>query len=144
MNYPTNSKSRIAGGTIRPFSFIMGQPGVVLGALQCSGSNVPIIGIGPEWTNEMMGTQWQRNYLPAGYPAAVAGQSIRVYEDGEDALILVGSGQTVSPDDYLTSDASGYAVRVTNPLAGTVYIGARAIEGGTAGQVIRVQVRTRP
>lgn len=138
-----NSKSRIAGGTINPFSFIQGNPGVMLGALQCTGAGVEILGIAPEWTNTIMGTQNQVSNVPQGYPAAVAGQGIRVYEDGEDCMVMVGSGYTVMPDNLLVSDASGNAIPLTIGT-NTNWIGARAIEAGVAGDVIRCSVVIRP
>lgn len=138
-----NSKSRIAGGTINPFTFIQGNPGVMLGALQCTGAGVEIIGIGAEWTNAMMGQSFQTTLVPQGFPAATSGQAIKVYEDGEDTIIMVGSGYTVMPDNLLVSDASGNAIPLT---IGTnnAWIGARAIEAGVAGDPIRVSVYTRP
>lgn len=138
----TNSLSRIAGGTINPFTFIQGQPGVMLGALQCTGAGVPIIGIGAEWTNAMMGQAYQTTLIPQGFPAATSGQSIRVYEDGENTILMVGSGYTVMPDNLLVSDASGNGIPV-GASAGQQYVGARAIEAGIAGDIIRVQVYTR-
>lgn len=138
------SKSRIAAGTINPFRFIIGQPNVELGALQCTGTGSPIIGIAAEWTNAMMGANNQTSLVPQGFPAALTGQAVRVYEDGEDTIIMVGSGQTVSPDNLLVSDASGNAVPINLAGSGVQWIGARAIEGGTAGDPIRCSVYTRP
>ncbi len=138
-----NSKSRIAGGTINPFVFIVGNPGVELGALQCAGSG-EIIGIGAEFTNAMMGQNLQPQLVPQGFPAAYVGQGIKVYEDGEDTIIMVGSGQTVQPDNLLISDASGNAKPLAIGTPGLQWIGARAIEGGAEGDPIRVSVYTRP
>ena len=149
-----NSLTRTAAGTINPFTFIQSgamatnppnaEAGELL-ALQCTGAaGAEIIGIGAEWTNAMMGTAVQTGLVPQGFPAATAGQSIRVYEDGENAIIMVGSGVNVVADQLLTSDASGNAIPSTNTASShTQWIGARAIESGTAGQVIRVQVYTR-
>lgn len=139
-----NSKSRIAYGTINPFTFIQGKPGVMLGALQCSGPGVEIIGIGAEWTNAMMGQAYQTSLIPQGFPAATTGQAIKVYEDAEDTIIMVGSGYTVMPDNLLVSDASGNAVPINLAASGNQWIGARAIEAGVAGDPIRVSVYTRP
>lgn len=138
------SLSRIAGGTINPFTFIIGQPGVELGALQCTGGASPIIGIGAEWTNAMMGQNFQTLLVPQGFPAALATQPIRVYEDGEDTIIMVGSGYTVMPDNLLVSDASGNAIPINLAASGNQWIGAQAIEAGYAGVPIRVKVRTLP
>lgn len=140
-----NSKSRVAGGTINPFVFIQGLPGTELGALQCSGPGVEIIGIGAEWTNAMMGQSYQTTLVPQGFPAATTGQAIRVYEDGEDTIIMVGSGYTVMPDNLLVSDASGNAIPIVlTDTSAVQWIGARAIEAGVAGDPIRVSVYTRP
>lgn len=146
-----NAKSRIAAGTINPFVFIQTGnmvatsaadrfTGGELTALQCTGAGVEIIGIGAEWTNAMAGAN---NLSPYNMPAATIGQAIRVYEDGEDTVIMVGSGYTVVPDTLLTSDASGNAIPANVATASTQWIGARAIEAGVAGDVIRVSVYTR-
>ena len=139
---PAYLTSRVAGGTIGPFKFIQGQPGVMLGALQCTGAGVEIIGVGPEWTNAMMGQSYQTSLVPQGFPAATTGQRVRVYGDGEEALLQVGSGYTIMPDTILVSDASGNGIPFST-TAGTSWIGARAIEAGVAGDVIRVIVKTQ-
>lgn len=149
-----NSHSRIAAGTINPCRFVQtgnmaaipaGADGNQLLALQCTGAGMEIIGIGAEWTNAMMGTAIQTGLVPQGFPTAAAGDTIRVYEDGEDAMIFVGSGQTVQPDNLLVSDASGNAVPLNPASARTnaQYVGARALEAGVAGNFIRCQVFTR-
>ncbi len=135
-----NSSSRIAYGTIKPFSFIQDAPGIPFGALQCSGAGVPITGIAQEWTDNMMGTPWQTAFVAQGYPAAASGEPIRVYEQVDmNAMIVVGSGQTVLPNQLLVSDASGYAKGAVIG-SGSQWIGARALEGGPAGTLIRCQV----
>jgi hypothetical protein len=143
-----NAKSRVAAGTINPFTFIQTGNMVssasldasMLTALQCSGSGVEIIGIGAEWTNAMAGAN---NASPYSLPAATIGRPIRVYEDGEDTIVMVGSGYNVMWDQLLTSDASGNAIPANVSTASTQWIGARAIEAGIAGDVIRVSVYTR-
>jgi len=154
---PAQTNSRVAAGTIGPFKFI--QTGAMvasdptsnppftggeLTALQCTGAGVEILGIGAEWTNAMMGTLIQTSLLPQGFPAATKGQGIRVYGDGEETIIMVGSGYNVVNDQLLVSDASGNAIPL-NPTATTPvqWIGARAIEAGIAGDVIRVSVVLR-
>ena len=69
-------------------------------------------------------------------------EPLAVHGDGEQCLLVVGSGYTVMPDNDLVSDASGNGI----PLSLTTssqYIGARAIEGGVAGDPIRVTVTLR-
>ncbi len=138
------SVSGIAGGTIQPFSFVQAQPNTQQGLLQCTGAGVPIIGIGPEWVNNMMGTLVQTQLVPGGFPAAVAGQGVRLYGPLEEALLMVGSGQTVSPNQLLVSDASGFAAPCNIAASGQQWVGAMAIEGGTAGSPIRVRSLTFP
>jgi hypothetical protein len=144
-----NSKSRVAAGTINPFTFIQtgnmvaaaaGFNNGQLTALQCTGAGVEIIGIGAEWTNAMAGAN---NQNPNSLPAATIGREIRIYEDGEDAVLMVGSGYTVMQDTLLTSDASGNGIPANVATASTGWIGARAIEAGVGGDVIRVSVYTR-
>lgn len=138
-----NSSSRIAYGTINPFTFIQDAPGIAFGALQCTGAGVPIIGVAAEWTNNMMGTSWQTAFTPQGYPAAASGNPIRVYEQFDmNAMVVVGSGQTCEPNQMLGSDASGYGKPLL-PGSGANWVGARALEGGPAGTLIRVQVLTQ-
>lgn len=138
-----NSLSRIAYGTINPFRFVQQAPGIPLGVLQASGSTVPIVGIAAEWTDNIMGTNWQTQFTPQGYPAAASGEPIRLYQEVDmNAMIMVGSGQTVVPGSMLVSDASGNAVGINLASAGLKWVGAIAVEGGVAGDVIRVQVYT--
>lgn len=138
---PAQNNSRIAGGTINPFSFLQPNPGVELGALQCSGPGVEIIGIAGVYTNRMQG----QDGAPAqGYPAATVNQPILVYGDGEETILMVGSGYTIEPDNLLVSDASGNGIPLdpttTTPVQ---WVGARAIEGGVSGDPIRVTVVLR-
>lgn len=146
---PAQTNSRIAGGTIYPFSFIQRFVGTVpagpnpaeLLCLQCSGSGVEIIGIAQEWTNQPWGLAGQTagNQLPA----ATVGQSLRVYGDGEETILMVGSGFNVVEDDLLTSDASGYGIPANVATASTNWIGARALENANAGTPCRVTVQLR-
>lgn len=145
---PYHSLSKIAYGTINPMRFVQDAPGIINGALQCTGAGVPIIGIAYEGTTAMYGTQVQTSLVPQGYPAAASGNPFRLYEENDpDTMVIVGSGYTVLPNEFLTSDASGNAVplSLSGMAAGTVaWVGARAIEGGDAGNPIRVQTRTFP
>lgn len=134
-----NTLSRVAYGTINPMRFVQDAPGIVNGALQCTGAGVPIVGVAVEAVNAMPGTAWQ----PAqNYPAAASGQGIRIYgENGPETMVIVGSGVTVVPNQLLTSDASGNAVGLdyATTASGIKWVGGRAIEGGDAGNPIRVQ-----
>lgn len=137
-----NTLSRIAYGTINPMRFVQDAPGIINGALQCSGVGVPIVGIAVEAITAMPGTAWQQALVPQNYPAAASGNGIRIYgENGPETMVIVGSGQTILPNQLLISDASGNAVGldIASASAGVKWIGGRAIEGGDAGNPIRVQ-----
>jgi hypothetical protein len=142
---PSQTNSRYAAGTINPFRFIQTDPASIfypeLSCLQCSGPGVEILGIAQEYTSAMMG----QALAPAqGFPAAFASGNVRVYGDGEETILMVGSGQTIFVDNLLTSDASGCGVPVTLASASNQFIGARALENGLAGDPIRVTVVLRP
>lgn len=135
--------SRIAYGTINPMRFVIDAPGIQGGALQATGQATPIIGICQEWVNNMMGTIWQTTAVPQGWPAVASGQALRLYnQTSMDTMLIVGSGQTVVPNQLLYSDASGNGVPlvIASASSGVYWIGARAIEGGVAGDPIRVEV----
>jgi len=131
-------------GTINPMRFVQAAPGIINGVLQATGSSVPLLGIAWESVTAMMGTYAQTTFTPQGYPAAASGDKLRLYEqEGMETMVIVGSGVTIVPNQFLTSDGSGNAVGV-NPLtiaAGAYWIGGEAIEGGVAGDPIRVAVR---
>lgn len=151
---PQQTNSRVAGGTIYPFSFIQRFVGTIptnlpaglpsppeLLCLQASGAGEEILGISQEWTNAPYGLPGQT----AGQclPAATVGQQLMVYGDGSETIIMVGSGYNVVTDDLLTSDASGNAIPANVATSSAQWIGARALEGGFAGSPIRVTVTLR-
>lgn len=140
-------RSRRAYGTINPMRFVQDAPGIINGILQCSGTGVPIVGIAWESITAMPGTFAQTTYVPQNYPAAASGTDMRLYEEnGMETMIIVGSGATVVPNQLLVSDASGNArgLDIASASSGTHWIGGQAIEGGVAGDPIRVQVRMFP
>lgn len=141
-----NSLSRIAYGSINPMRFVMDQPGVMLGALQCT-ANGQIIGIAQIGVSNMPGTAWQQQGMPQMWPAAASGQAFQLFESNDiDTMVVVGSGFTVLPNQFLYSDASGNAqpLNTATAASGLYWIGAKSIEGGVAGDPIRVQVMTFP
>ncbi len=73
----TATYSRTAGGNINICSFISNQPGVELGALQCSAGGIPV-GVCQEGPHYMPGSYTPNGVTPA--LAATAGQVIKVYK----------------------------------------------------------------
>lgn len=141
-----NSLSRMAYGTINPMRFVMDAPGIILGALQCT-ANGQIIGVANIDVDNMPGTRWQTAFVPQMYPCAASGEPVRLYEENDwDTMVVVASGHTVLPNQFLYSDASGNAVPLNTATAsnGIYWVGAKSIEGGVAGDPIRVKVQTFP
>ena len=151
---PQQTNSRIAGGTIYPFTFIQRFVGTIpttlaastpvppeLLCLQATGAGVEILGICQEWTNAPNGLIGQT--AGVNVPAATVGQPLVVYGDGAETIIMVGSGYNVVVDDDLTSDASGNAIPANVATSSTQWLGARALENGNAGNPIRVTVVLR-
>lgn len=123
------SYSKIAGGDIYPARFVKlvqvnGEPVV----LQCAAND-------PPWGISQPNTR--RINLP-GYNdglAAVAGQMLNIFGPGDDAALLE-IAEAVAAGDYLKSDANGKGVKAT---AANDAVGAQALVGGQAGDVIRVK-----
>ena len=132
--------SRIAGGNINICTFLISNPTApLLGCLQATGGNAPLLGIAQEFTNQMAGTLGTTPAL-----AAIAGQPVAVRTNQDiglqDVLLCIGSGYTVEPDNLLISDASGNGIplNITSSRTTAQWIGAIAIEAGLPGQYIRV------
>lgn len=66
-----------------------------------------------------------------------------VHRDGERCYLIVGEGQlsTLRKGSHIKSDASGFGVA---GVLGVDHVGAIALEDGTAGQRIEVEVWDLP
>ncbi|MGB9690034.1 hypothetical protein [Thermogutta sp.] len=121
-----------ARSNIAPFRFVRVDSATENGCVQ-AGDNTDIIGVGQGGTNkpEVQGL------ISASY-AAEAGQPVRVAGVGSVTMLEVGA--TVTPGQYLKSDANGRGVPIAT--TGTVIqnYGAIALQGGTTGSIIRVMV----
>lgn len=121
-----------ARGNILPFRFVRLDTSTENGCVQ-AGDNTDIIGVSQGGTNmpEVSGL------ISAQY-AAQSGQPVRVQGVGSIAMLELGG--TVTPGTYLKSDANGRGVAVAT--TGTVIqnYGAIALQGGSAGSIIRVMV----
>lgn len=132
---PNTPPNLMAAGNIYPSRFLK----MSSTAFKCeqAAANGVVIGVSQEGTN----------YPPindtlitiAGY-AAIAGQNIRIFGEGDECLLEL--GDTVTAGQLLKSDANGKGVPIlTNAGASTPqYYGARALQGGASGEKIRVQV----
>jgi hypothetical protein len=103
--------------------------------------------VGTAKTQIIVGIADQATYDPPGLNgsaayAATDGKPLRVYGQGDQCLLKVGSGAGVTQGDLLRSDASGNAVTVVGTVSGTaeLYVGARALESANASELVRVEV----
>lgn len=93
-------------------------------------------------STQMFGVADEATYLPPNIlgdagKAAVNGFSFRVFQDGEEANVEIGS--PVNAGDLVTSDANGRGVTAS---AGNYTVG-QALEQGTAS-LQRIRVRIEP
>ncbi len=70
----------------------------------------------------------------SGY-AAISGDSLRIFGQGDDCLLTLGVGGATA-GDLLKSDANGAGVTASTGNKA----GARALQTGAAGEKIRVEV----
>jgi hypothetical protein len=72
--------------------------------------------------------------------AAQVGDVVMVYALGDVTELVLGTGGCTR-GDFLKSDANGAGVTAT--VVGTDEVGARALQSGTAGQLVLVQILSR-
>lgn len=121
-----------ARGNVLPSRFVKLDGSTECGVLQ-AGDNAEIIGIAQAGTNLPQVT----GMITATY-AAVAGQQVMVAGLGSVCLLEVGA--QVQPGQLLKSNLFGQGVPIT-PTATTIQnYGAIALQGGHAGEKVRVQV----
>lgn len=122
--------SMMATGDIYPSRFVTPTAGGDRAVSQSTTGDLPI-GISAEYAH----------YAPYGSSnstlAASSAQSIAFYGIGEVCPLEIAG--TVQTGDFLKSDTSGKGVVGTLQ---TDKIGARALEAGTSGSIIRVYVQT--
>lgn len=123
------SFSGVAGGNIAPSRFVIktvssGEPVVTQ-----AGSNVATWGISQPSTRRLALSGWDDGY------AAIAGENVNVFGDGDDECLLELAG-TVAAGQPIKSDADGKGV-----LADTDkdHVGAVAKVSGVAGDLIKVK-----
>lgn len=125
----------VAGGNIYPSRFVKASTAADFRVLQAT-ANDRIAGISGIGTN----------YPPIVDPAitvngyhAVAGQNCRVHGENDECLLELGSGG-VTRGGLLKSDADGKGVAVATSGTTKQFPGARALESGSEGDKIRVEV----
>lgn len=116
-----------ATGNISPSRFI--KLGSSEGTVTQCGSAEKMFGISQEGTRRAPYTG-----LDDGFNA-VAGETVRVYEEGE--ICWLEAGGTIAVDDRLISDSDGKGTASTSDNA---WIGAVALQSGVSGQLLKVRV----
>lgn len=118
-----------AKGNIAPSRFVKQDTSNAFGVLQC-GAGDKVFGISHQSTRRI-----PYGALDDGY-AAIDGEDLSVYAGLEVCLLEIGG--TVAIGDRLKADANGKGVTTTTNLDES---GAIALEAGTSGQLITVEVR---
>lgn len=122
----------VARGNIVPSRFVRLDGSGECGCVQ-AGDNTDLIGVAQAGTNRPQVT----GLVEAQY-AAQAGQQVQVA--GLGSICLVEAGAAITPGQYLKSDAQGRAVPIATSGTTIQNYGAIALQGGSAGEMIRVQV----
>jgi hypothetical protein len=121
----------VAGGNILPSTFVMLSTVADKTALQAT-ADAPLLGVSQVGTHDAPGLSG------SSANAAIAGQALQLFVNGDICQVTVGATAVVR-GDLLKSDASGNAV-TGNPAVDN--IGARALESGASGALILCQVLT--
>jgi hypothetical protein len=125
----------VAGGDIRPARFVKISTAADYTLLEAD-ANERIFGIAENASQDAP--------IPsADADAADAGDSFNFYMSGEECLLELGSGG-VTRGGMLISDADGKGVAAATTGTTVQWIGAEAIESGSAGEKVRVIVRNFP
>lgn len=124
------SYTHLAEGTIRPSRFVKAGSGD-FSALEAD-ANEAVVGVSQEGTADPP--------IPGVTPvAASSGDHLKVYGKGAECLLELGSGG-ITFGAYLKSDADGKGVAAATTGTTKQQLGARALEGGAEGDLIRVIV----
>lgn len=122
-----------AGGNITTHSFVKLSTSADHTALQ-AGDNEFVIGV------SQVGTEDPPGVTGSGTYAATAGKHLQIFGLGDSNLLLrLGSGGCTR-GDLLKSDASGNAVAAATTGTTVQNIGAIALESGSEGELVQVQV----
>lgn len=122
----------VASGNIKPNRFVKlsGDNKVA----QAS-TNEAIIGVSQVGSNRA-----PLDDLVSTVYAATSGQGLHVFQEGEVCPVQVGSGQTITAGLRLKSDSDGCAVPLATTGTTVQECGGIARTGGTAGELIMVEV----
>ena len=120
----------VAAGNVSPSCFVKKTANDY--EFDLAGANDPIFGITQDGTNKAPIPGVTSQY------AAEAGESCRVHKPGERCLLKLGG--TVSAGDRIKSDSSGNGVSIATSGTTPQRYGAVALQGGSSGELIEVEV----
>lgn len=125
-----SSPKLIAGGTIYPSRFVMGDVNNAFTGLQAT-AGAGILGISHESTRNAPIPE-----LTDSQPHVISGEAIGLYEPNEICLLELGG--SVDPFAFVKADSNGKGVAATG---NDVNVGGVALQGGASGQLIQVHLR---
>jgi hypothetical protein len=142
---PTTNPSYAAYGNITLSSFVKIDTNNNHAVLQ-AGNNSSIVGISQEGSQLAPFSGASPLSSQAGSSLAAIGNAtlpatLRVYGLGEECLLMLGNNTIRG--QFLRSDSTGNGTPAETTGNVSVNIGALALESGSAGEKIRVQVQTR-
>lgn len=128
----------LAKGNISPCRFVK-VASADFGVTQCAAGTDKPIGVSQIGTRNAPGTAADDGF------AAIDGEGLKVFTEGDECLLEAGSGGWTR-GDYLKSDGSGKGVPLTLAEPGTAvnFMGAEALESVSAGEFGRVQIKCGP
>lgn len=132
---PNTPPRLVAGGNINPCRFVKMSTTEDDTGLEADANEAPI-GISHD-----SGRYAPLNDLITTNYHAIDGDPITLYGDGDQCLLELGG--SVTRGGYLKSDADGKGVAVATTGTTIQQIGAVALESGSSGEKIRVQVQLR-
>lgn len=128
-----NTPAFIANGTILPSRFVKLDATKDFAVIQGAAATDSLIGISQEGTKDAPGV------VGAGTDAASAGETLKVFGQGD--VCLLEAGAAIVRGARLTSDATGRGVTAAPAAGANNGIGAVALQSAAAaGEKIRVQV----
>jgi hypothetical protein len=128
---PNTPPNVIAGGDIRPFRFVTWDTAEDHQVLESNSGDTKLAGICGGSTRRA-----EISDVVVTTLHAADGEHVRLYSQGDITLLELGG--TITAGDYLKPDADGKGVVAT--LA-TDPIGAQALQSGTSGGRIEVEVK---
>jgi hypothetical protein len=124
----------VAGGNIAPATIVKRSTSADFTVVAATAATDIPVGVAQDATHDPPGVTGSAAW------AAEAGDPLRVYQEGEECLVKVGTGG-VTRGDRLVAEADSEAV--TAPTTGTnvVYVVGHALESGVAGSLVRMIVQ---